>query len=177
VGKLQDQRAGWVATLDRLVDLLDDGTLDSPKPRERATKYKSEIAEIDGKLAAAARTSPTAALLATGRALRKRWEKLSPWARSQIIDEVAVVTVLPGRRGVCGFDPAHIDVRWNAMTALIGAVLGAALGRNAGRKLGAAVEQEIARQVAEEYRRQAAWAEYYRHQEQAGRDTRKGESE
>jgi site-specific DNA recombinase len=70
VGKLQDQRAGLVTKLDKLVDLLDDGTLDSPKAREKAGKYKAEIREIDGKLAEAARTSPTAALLATCRELR-----------------------------------------------------------------------------------------------------------
>jgi hypothetical protein len=45
--------------LDRLVDLLNDGTLDGPKARENVAAYKRRIAEIDGRLAAAARTSPT----------------------------------------------------------------------------------------------------------------------
>ena len=58
------------------------------------------------------RTSPTAALLATGKELRERWTKLTPAVRSAIIDEIAVVTVLPGRRGVRGFNPEYIDIRW-----------------------------------------------------------------
>jgi site-specific DNA recombinase len=101
-----------VAKLDQLVDLLDIGTLDGPKVREKAAEYKREIAEIDAKLAAAARTSPTAALLATGKQLRNRWAKLTPSVRSQIIDEIAVVTVLAGRRGERGFNPDYIDITW-----------------------------------------------------------------
>jgi hypothetical protein len=112
VGTLQDERAGWVAKLDRLVDLLEDETLDGPKARQRAARYKEEIAAIDAKLAAAVRTSPTAALLATGKELRERWEKLSPSIRSQIIDEIAVVTVRPGRRGERGFNSDYITVEW-----------------------------------------------------------------
>jgi DNA invertase Pin-like site-specific DNA recombinase len=112
VGVLQDKRAEWVAKLDRLVDLIEDETLDGPKARQRAARYKEEIAAIDAELAAAVRTSPTAALLATGKELRERWEKLSPSIRSQIIDEIAVVTVLPGRRGERGFNPDYIDIRW-----------------------------------------------------------------
>ena len=86
------------------------GTLDGPKAREKAAEYKAEIAAIDAELAAAARTSPTAALLATGKELRKRWAALTPSVRSQIIDEIAVVTIQPTRRGVRTFDPTAIDV-------------------------------------------------------------------
>ena len=68
-------------------------------------------------LAAAARTSPTAALLATGKELRKRWAALPPAVRSQIVDEVAVVTINPTRRGVRVFDPDAIDVQWKGGTA------------------------------------------------------------
>jgi site-specific DNA recombinase len=66
----------------------------------------------DTQLAAAARTSPTAALLATGRQRRKRWAKLTPSVRSQIIDEIVVVTVNPAPRGRRGFDPDCIDIAW-----------------------------------------------------------------
>ncbi len=83
-----------------------------PKVRQRAAQYKDEIAAIDGKLAAAVRASPTAALLANGKELRERWEKLTPSVRSQIIDEIAVVTINPTRRGVRVFDPAAIEVVW-----------------------------------------------------------------
>jgi len=76
-------------------------------------QYKSEIADIDAKLAAAARTSPTAALLATGTKLRQRWAQMSPALRSQVIDEVAVVTVLPGGKGRRVFDPTLVDISWN----------------------------------------------------------------
>jgi site-specific DNA recombinase len=111
VGALQDERAEQVAKLDTLVDLLDDGTLDGPKARERAAQYKAEIAGIDRRLAAALRVSPAARLLASGADLRQRWEEMDATLRSQVIDELAVVTVLPSKRGR-GFDPDAIDLVW-----------------------------------------------------------------
>jgi site-specific DNA recombinase len=112
VADLQDQRAGWVAKLDLLVELLDDGTLDGPKAREKAAGYKDHIARIDATLAQAARTSPTAALLATGKELRQRWEKLTPAIRGEIIGEIAVVKINPAARGERGFNPDYIDLTW-----------------------------------------------------------------
>jgi site-specific DNA recombinase len=111
VGKLQDARAGWVAKLDQLVDLLDDGTLDGPKAREKAAGYRSEIAKIDRRLAAALRTSPTAKLLAAGEDIRQRWEGMDATLRSQVIDELVVVRVLPAKRGR-GFDADAVEIRW-----------------------------------------------------------------
>jgi DNA invertase Pin-like site-specific DNA recombinase len=111
VGRLQDDRAQWVSKLDTLVDLLDDGTLDGPRARERAAQYRAEIAAIDRKLAAALRVSPAARMLASGEDLRQRWEEMDATLRSQVIDELAVVTVKPTKRGP-GFDPDAIDIRW-----------------------------------------------------------------
>ncbi|SPM43633.1 recombinase [Mycobacterium numidiamassiliense] len=118
VGKLQDQRAGWVTKLDRLVDLLDDGTLDGPKARRRAAEYKAEINKIDSQLAQAARTSPTAALLAAGKELRMRWPKLTAGVRGEIISEIATVTINRCGKGK-RFDPHAVvdgkvvlDVQW-----------------------------------------------------------------
>jgi DNA invertase Pin-like site-specific DNA recombinase len=117
VGTLQDERAGWVTKLDNLVDLIEDGTLDGPKARKRAATYKDEIAAIDAKLAAAVRTSPTAALLASGKELRARWTAMTPAIRSQVIDEVAVVKVRRGGQGRRPFDPTLVDIIWRVDTA------------------------------------------------------------
>jgi DNA invertase Pin-like site-specific DNA recombinase len=114
ISRLQNRRAEWVAKLDQLVELLDDGTLDGPKARERAGEYKAEIADIDARLAAAARTSPTATLLASGEELRERWARLSPAIRSQIIDELVTVTIQRTRRGIRTLDPDAIDIRWRS---------------------------------------------------------------
>lgn len=77
----------------------------------KAAQYRGEIASIDRRLAAATRVCPGARLLASGEDLRTRWEGMNATLRSQVIDELAVVMVLPARRGP-GFDPAAIDVRW-----------------------------------------------------------------
>ncbi len=111
VAQLQDERAAWMSKLDQLVELLDDGTLDGPKARDKAAGYKQEIAAIDRKLAAALRESPAGRLLASGEDLRERWERMDATLRSQVIDELVVVTVMPAKRGR-GFDPDAIDVVW-----------------------------------------------------------------
>ncbi len=110
VGQLQDERAAWVEKLDQLVDLLEDGTLDSPRARQRAAWYKAEVAKIDRELAAALNVSPKARLMAS-EDLRERWEQMDATQRSQVIDEVVTVTVLPTKRGR-GFDPDAIDIAW-----------------------------------------------------------------
>jgi DNA invertase Pin-like site-specific DNA recombinase len=111
VSKLQNARAEVVSKLDTVVDLIDDGTLDGPRARERAAEYKAEIAALDRKLAALTRVSPAARLRASGPDLRARWEQMDATLRSQVIDELAEVRVLPARRGR-GFDPDAVEIKW-----------------------------------------------------------------
>ena len=92
-----------------VVDLLDD--LDTPVARSRAVEYKAEIAAIDRKLAAALRVSPAGRLMARGQDLQERWEQMDATLRSQVIDELMVVTVLPAKRGR-GFDDDSVDIAW-----------------------------------------------------------------
>jgi DNA invertase Pin-like site-specific DNA recombinase len=113
VGTLQDKRAEWVSKLDTLVDLLDDGTLDGPRARERAAEYRAEISAIDRKLAALTRVSPAARLMASGEDLRARWETMDATLRSQVIDELVWVEVKPAKRGR-GFDYTSVDITWKA---------------------------------------------------------------
>lgn len=109
VGQLQNERAGWVAKLDKLVDLLD--VLDGPTARQRATEYKAEIAKCDRQLAAALSESPAAKMRACGQDLRVRWDEMDATLRGQVIDELVVVKVLPAKRGR-GFDYASVDISW-----------------------------------------------------------------
>jgi site-specific DNA recombinase len=111
VAALQDQRAGWAEKLDNLSALMGDGTLDGPKTRQRAAHYKAEIAAIDRKLAVTLRVSPAGRLLASGGDLRAQWEKMDATKRSQVIDELVTVTVLPAKRGR-GFDPNAVRIEW-----------------------------------------------------------------
>ena len=110
VTALQTERAALAQTYDGLAALYREGVLDGPGVRKESADLKAKIAEVDSKLAAAARTSPASTLLASGRLLRQRWNEMSPALRGQVIDEVATVTVLPCPRGLRGFDPDYVDV-------------------------------------------------------------------
>lgn len=109
---LQTERKALVATYDELSTLLIEGVLDGPAVRRNAATLKGKIAAIDSRLADATRTSPAAALVASGDKLYERWEAMSPAQRAQAIDEIAVVTVLPCPPGRRRFDPAHISIDW-----------------------------------------------------------------
>jgi hypothetical protein len=112
VTKLQTERAALAQTFDGLAALYRQGILDGPGVTRESADLKAKIAAIDGKLATAARTSPASTLLASGPLLRQRWTELTPALRGQVIDEVAVVTVLPCPLGLRGFDPTYVDIAW-----------------------------------------------------------------
>lgn len=65
---------------------------------------RSKIAVLDSQLADTTRTSPVAALLASGDKLYERWEAMSPTEQAQAIDEIAVVTIKPCPAGLRRFD-------------------------------------------------------------------------
>ena len=109
---LQNERAALAQTYDGLAALYREGVLDGPGVRKESADLKAKIAAIDSRLAAAARTSPASTLLASGPLLRQRWREMSAALRGQVIDEVAVVTVLPCPRGLRGFDPQYVDITW-----------------------------------------------------------------
>ncbi len=50
-------------------------------------------------------------MLASGEDLRARWERMDATLRSQVLDEMVVVTVKPAQRGR-GFDATAVDVAW-----------------------------------------------------------------
>jgi site-specific DNA recombinase len=112
LAKLHTDRAALAQTFDGLATLYRQGILDGPGVKRESADLKAKIADIDSKLATAARTSPASTLLASGPLLRQRWEDMSPALRGQVIDEIAVVTVLPCPRGLRGFDPTYVDIAW-----------------------------------------------------------------
>lgn len=112
IAGLQDERATIQSKYDNLAELLDDGTLDGPGVRRKAAQYKATMAAIDRQLADATRTSPAAALIASGNKLRELWETMTPTVRAQVIDEIATVTIQPVLRRGPGFDPAYVAVEW-----------------------------------------------------------------
>jgi site-specific DNA recombinase len=112
IKKLRTERETLEQRRDGLSALLRKGTLSLRAVERDSEILTADIAVMDRRLADAARTSPTASLLAGTGDLRTRWENLSPAMRGQVIDEVAVVTVLPSPRGLRGFDPDYVDVRF-----------------------------------------------------------------
>ena len=120
---LHTERAALAQTFDGLAALYRQGVLDGPGVRRESAELKAKIEAIDSKLATAARTSPASTLLASGPLLREKWEEMSAALRGQVIDELAVVTVLPCPRGLRGFDPTYVDIvlkeRPSAMNASV----------------------------------------------------------
>lgn len=114
VGALQAQRTALEARRKELTKLMGEGLLDAAEARQQLHSLKAKIAACDTKLADAARSSPTAALTASGKDLRTAWDHLDGAARGLIVDELLTVTVKPCPRGLRGFDPTYICVEWKS---------------------------------------------------------------
>ncbi|HME46671.1 recombinase family protein [Mycobacterium sp.] len=109
---LQDRRAALQARKDKLLSMFKREIIDGQDYEDGAADLKAKIGVIDGRLAEAKRTSPAAAMVASGEDLRAQWEQMSASIRSQVIDELAVVTILPSPCGRKCFDPAYVDIAW-----------------------------------------------------------------
>lgn len=98
---LHTRRTALEARKGELATLFAEGVLDGPAVRRESAKLTEQIADIDGILADAVRTSPAAAMLTDGPdAIQKRWDAASPDIRGKVIDELMTVRVLPTPRGV-----------------------------------------------------------------------------
>jgi site-specific DNA recombinase len=116
VGELGTSRAALVAKLDELADQFADDVIDGSQLKRGTEKLRARVAKIDAQLAEATRTSPAAALLASGKQLHERWTAMTPGQQAQAIEELVVVKVLPTRRGVRTFDPNCVDIKWRRDT-------------------------------------------------------------
>lgn len=110
VSVLHGRRAGLQARLDELAAMFAAGEIDASQLRCGTSDLRKQLAGIDSVLADLAHRSPAADLLTGGGELRTRWQALSADLRAKVIDELLVVAVKPGRKGVKGFDPSLIDI-------------------------------------------------------------------
>ncbi len=112
IGDLQARRVAIQARLDELAGLFAEGAIDASQLRKGSTALRSKVAVIDSELADATRTSPVAALIASGEKLFERWGEMSVTQRAQAVDELAVVTVLPCPKGLRSFSSDYIQIEW-----------------------------------------------------------------
>jgi DNA invertase Pin-like site-specific DNA recombinase len=117
IDALHTRRSALTARLEELAAMFAEGAIDGNQLRRGTTQLRSQVADVDKTLAAAARTSPSANLLKDGTdKLMERWEKASADVRGKIIDELVVVTVNPAPRGP-RFDPQYVDIKRRRVAA------------------------------------------------------------
>ncbi len=112
---VQDQRAKLRAKLEKLTVMYTDDVIDAVQFKRGTAELRAKLAKVDAKLARAVRTSRTAALLSgDDEQLWGRGQKLSATVKTQVLDELVVVTLLPIPQGLRGggFDPQYVDIQW-----------------------------------------------------------------
>jgi site-specific DNA recombinase len=109
---LQTKRTALVAKLDDFAAMFAKDEIDGAQLRRGTADVRAKLAKLDTQLADATRTSPVAALLASGERLWERWEAMSVTQRAQAIDEIAVVTILPCPKGLRRFSSDFVTVKW-----------------------------------------------------------------
>jgi site-specific DNA recombinase len=109
---VQTKRAALVAKLDDLAAMFASDEIDGTQLRKATADLRSRLAVLDAQLADATRTSPVAALLASGDRLWERWQEMSVTQQAQAIDEIAIVTILPCPKGLRRFSSDYVTVQW-----------------------------------------------------------------
>ena len=98
--------------LDKTTRMFDDDQIGADQFADLSRSTRSKMAVIQNQLAEATRVSPAAALVAAGTDAWTLWQSMSPAQRSQAVDEVCQVTVLPSPKGLRRFDSQYISVVW-----------------------------------------------------------------
>jgi hypothetical protein len=112
MGSLLYRYNALVAKKNGLGALFADGVLDAGQVRAATEELRAQIEAAAGELARARRRSPAADLVLADGALENRWAALPAEVRSQVIDELMTVTILPAGRG--RFDPSKVRIEWKS---------------------------------------------------------------
>lgn len=111
---LAAQREALQAKLDLDAALYADDKMTTAQFVAVNEVTRAKLAEVDEKLATGVgKTSPAAALVAAGpEKVWSVWQSMTVTQRAAVVDEVAVVTVLPSPRGLRGFDHRYVTVQF-----------------------------------------------------------------
>ena len=88
------------------------GEIDAAQLAAGTTEIAAIIDEISNQLAAARQDSPLVELVLSEDELEKRWQQFDAERRSEIIDILMKVTILPTKPRAGKFDPTRIKIDW-----------------------------------------------------------------
>ncbi|MCF6745700.1 recombinase family protein [Blastococcus sp. KM273128] len=111
VAGLREQADAIRARIDRAVRDYDDDVIDGATLRAVKARRTAELAVVQRKITAAARSSRLATL-ASAADPAEAFRAADLAVQREVIDALAVVVLLPSARGASSFDPATVDVRW-----------------------------------------------------------------
>lgn len=109
---LQRERDGLQGRLDSLTDDFADGLLDRTQLQRGSATIRARLAGLDRQISEATAANPLADLLSQQKKIRQRWAEMSPKQQAEVIDRIAVVTILPCPKGLRRFDSSYIRVEW-----------------------------------------------------------------
>lgn len=87
------------------------GDIDAAQLTTGNAELTRMLDSLDRKLAQARTESPLTELALDDEALEARWSKMTAEQRSEIIDALMTVTIMPAKPGP-GFDPNTINIEW-----------------------------------------------------------------
>ena len=111
VAGLLKQREGLVQRKNELGSLFARGDIDAAQLTTGNAELTRMLDSLDRKLAQARTESPLTELALDSGDLASRWSKMTAEQRSEIIDALMTVTIMPAKPGP-GFDPQTIKIDW-----------------------------------------------------------------
>jgi len=101
--------------IEELAGLVADGTFTAAQARSGAERLRSQLADIEERIADAGRVDILGPLVAdTDEEVRARWEALDVDRQRAVIDVLMTVTLYPVGRGKRGFRPQTVGIAWKS---------------------------------------------------------------
>jgi hypothetical protein len=99
------------ARLESIENDYDEGVIDGRRYQVASEKIREQLAEAYAKKAALVGGNSLAEVIRSD-APARAFTEASLGVKRSIIDALVTVTLLPGKRGVKGFDPDSVRIEW-----------------------------------------------------------------
>jgi DNA invertase Pin-like site-specific DNA recombinase len=112
---LRDEAVGLRARSDSLAAELADGLLTARQVHVASRRIEARLGDVEAQLAELGSRSALAQIATTADPVTA-WLGLDVAQRAAVVDGLATVTLLPGKRGRGSFDPETVRVEWKVTT-------------------------------------------------------------
>ncbi|ORI11745.1 hypothetical protein BJD99_00980 [Rhodococcus sp. 1163] len=108
----QRKRDGLQGKLKKYTLMFASDDISAEQFKDGTAEVRAQIAAIDAKLSQYRGSSPMLDLAMSRDDIQERWDQLTPDVRGSIINDLVIVTIRKGERGLRKFDPETVNIQF-----------------------------------------------------------------